>query len=66
MSHLAATPLGDTVRAEAILTAVDGRRLTFSVHAWDSQEKVGEGVHERVIVSRDRFIERVNAKRERA
>src|SRR5512144_1728900 len=36
IAHLAATPLGDAVRAEAVLTAIDGRRLTFSVQAWDS------------------------------
>ncbi|MGE5357527.1 MAG: thioesterase family protein, partial [Bacteroidales bacterium] len=56
---------GDAVRAEATLTAIDGRRLTFNVQAWDSSEKIGEGVHERVIVSRDRFVDRVNAKRDR-
>ncbi|MGE5359055.1 MAG: thioesterase family protein, partial [Bacteroidales bacterium] len=48
IAHLAATPLGDAVRAEATLTAIDGRRLTFNVQAWDSSEKIGEGVHERV------------------
>ena len=62
ITHLAATPVGDTVRAEAVLSSIDGRRLTFEVTAWDSTEKIGEGVHERVIVSRERFVERVNAK----
>ncbi len=64
VAHLAATPVGDAVRAEATLTAVEGRRLTFNVQAWDSSEKIGEGVHERVIVSRGRFLERVAAKRD--
>jgi predicted thioesterase len=63
IAHLAATPVGDAVRAEAALTAIDGRRLTFNVQAWDSSEKIGEGVHERVIVARDRFLQRVAAKR---
>lgn len=63
IAHLAATPLGDTVRAEAVLTAVEGRRLTFQVEAFDSSEKIGEGRHERVIVSRQRFLDRVAAKR---
>lgn len=62
VSHLAATPQGDIVRAEAVLTAVDSRRLTFSVIAYDSTEKIGEGVHERALVSRDRFLERIRAK----
>jgi predicted thioesterase len=59
VSHLAATPLGDEVRADATLTAVDGRRLTFEVVAHDSSQKIGEGRHERVIVSRDRFLARL-------
>ena len=60
--HLAATPLGDEVRAEARLVGVDGRRLSFTVTAWDSTEKIGEGRHERAIISRDRFLARVNQK----
>jgi predicted thioesterase len=35
---------------------VDGRKLTFSVVAFDSRQKVGEGRHERVLVARDRFM----------
>ena len=59
VSHLAATPLGDEVRAEATLTSVDGRRLTFEIVAHDSSQKIGEGRHERVIVSRERFVDRL-------
>jgi predicted thioesterase len=59
VSHLAATPIGDDVRAEATLTSVDGRRLTFDLVAYDSSQKIGEGRHERVIVSRDRFLARM-------
>ena len=63
VSHLAATPIGDSVRAEAVVVAVEGRRLVFDVTAWDSVEKIGEGRHERAIVSRDRFLARVEAKK---
>jgi len=63
IAHLAATPLGDRVRAEAVLTAVDGRRLTFDLSAYDSTEKIGEGRHERIIVARERFMDRVATKR---
>jgi predicted thioesterase len=66
ISHTAATPLGDRVRAEAVLTAVDGRRLTFDVSAFDSIEKIGEGRHERVILARERFLARVNGKAARS
>jgi len=63
IAHLAATPLGDRVRAEAVLTAIDGRHLEFDLTAHDSTEKIGEGRHARVVVSSDRFLARVNGKR---
>lgn len=63
IEHLAATPLGDEVRAEAVLTAVEGRTLTFSLAAFDSREPIGRGRHERVIVSRERFLDKVRAKK---
>ena len=61
--HLAATPLGMRVTARAELVAVEGRRLTFRVEAFDEVEKVGEGQHWRVIIELGRFRERVEAKR---
>ncbi len=61
--HLAATPVGGTVRAEARLVAVNGRDLTFEVSARDDREKIGEGTHHRAIVDEQRFLERVGRKR---
>ncbi len=61
--HLAATPVGMRVQAQAELIAVEGRRLTFRVEAFDEVEKIGEGVHRRVIIDVERFKERVEAKR---
>lgn len=60
--HLAATPLGMKVRATARLTEVQGRRLIFEVEAWDEKEKIGEGVHERAIVQREKFLNRTAQK----
>jgi len=60
--HLAATPLGLTVRARAELLEVDGRRLTFRVEASDEVEKVGEGIHQRVIIDLAKFKKRAEAK----
>jgi len=59
--HLAATPLGQKVRASAELTEVDGRRLVFHVEAYDEKQKIGEGQHERFIVHLERFLDRMNA-----
>ena len=56
VSHLAATPVGAEVSAEAELIAVEGRKLTFTVVAHDNRNKIGECQHHRLIVSRDRFL----------
>ncbi|MBV9579557.1 MAG: thioesterase family protein [Chloroflexi bacterium] len=61
--HLAASPLGAEVRARAEVTEVDGRRLVFRVAAYDAQEQIGEGVHERAIVDAARLQARADAKR---
>jgi fluoroacetyl-CoA thioesterase len=56
--HLKATPVGDTVTLTAEVTAVEGRRIDFSVKAEDSQGLVGEGAHERVLIDLERFLAR--------
>jgi fluoroacetyl-CoA thioesterase len=61
--HLAATPLGEHVRAHAELVEIDGRRLVFHVEAFDSHEKIGEGTHERMVVDPARLLARAQAKK---
>jgi fluoroacetyl-CoA thioesterase len=63
VSHLAATPTGMTVRVRATLTGIEGRKLTFAVEAFDPKEKVGEGIHIRYVVDRERFESRLAEKR---
>lgn len=63
VTHLAATPLGLEVRAEAELVAAEGRKLTFALTAQDGREPIGEGRHERMVVGRARFLARVETKR---
>ena len=65
IKHLSATPLGMKVRAYAILKRIDGNRLLFWVNAHDELEKVAEGEHERVLASKERFLQRVEKKRRR-
>jgi predicted thioesterase len=62
LQHLAATPVGLTVRAEAKLVQVEGRRLTFRVTAYDDVEQIGIGSHQRMLVDTDRFLARTRAK----
>lgn len=55
-SHVKASPVGATIRAEAELTEVDGRRLEFVVRAYDERGLIGEGRHTRFVVDRERFL----------
>lgn len=60
--HLAATPVGERVRAEAEVTRVEGRRIVFAVTARDETEEIGAGVHERMVIDLRRFAEHLAAK----
>ena len=62
ISHLAATPVGLEVYAEAEVTEVDGNTITFQVTAFDEAGKIGEGTHKRAIVTSQRFLDKVYAK----
>ena len=64
VSHLAATPVGMTVRCESELAEIDGRKLTFCVEVSDDRGKVGEGTHERFIVGNERFLKKAEARRD--
>jgi predicted thioesterase len=58
LDHLAPTAVGGTVRAEATLEAIEGRRLTFRVSVSDGHGLVAAGRITRVIVERARFLEK--------
>ena len=63
VTHDAATPIGMRVWAEAEVTAVEGRKLTFAVSAWDEAEKIGGGIHERFIIKPERFLVKAQSKK---
>lgn len=65
IEHLAATPAGHLVKAEAIVTKVDGRRIEFTVTARDEMEEIGKGTHERMVVDMARLDKRLDAKKPR-
>src|SRR5580704_3945939 len=62
VSHTAATPVGLRVTATAEVVHVEGRTIKFRVEAHDEVETIGGGTHERVVVSVERFDERVQRK----
>lgn len=63
VTHDAATPIGLKVWAEAELTAVEGKKLTFAVKAFDEAGPIGGGTHERFIITVDRFLAKAEAKK---
>ena len=62
IQHLSATPVGMDVRAEATVTAVEGRIITFEVEAFDEAGPIGKGTHKRALVSTQRFLDKAYAK----
>lgn len=59
IKHISATPVGLEVRAEAEVTAVEGKVITFQLHAYDEAGEIGKGTHKRVIVNSQKFLEKV-------
>jgi len=59
ITHLAATPLGMSITADATLIDIFQNRLTFQVNAFDEVEKVGEGTVERYIIDLDKFTKKM-------
>ncbi len=57
--HLSATPVGVKVEAQSELTEINGRKLVFKVTAYDEREMIGSGTHERYVVSRASFLEKL-------
>lgn len=65
ISHVSPTPVGMTVTAEATVTLVDGKRIEFSVRAEDEAGLIGEGTHERFVITDERFTARCYKKLEK-
>ena len=64
ITHDSATPVGMKVWAESEVTQVDGKRLVLKVAAFDERGPIGQGTHERFIITNDRFLAKAAQKRE--
>ena len=62
IEHISATPVGLEVRAEAEVTAVEGKVITFAVRAFDEVGEIGNGTHKRVIINSQKFLDKAYAK----
>ena len=56
VAHISATPMGMKVWAETEVTAVEGRKLTFAVKAFDEAGLIGEGTHQRFVIDGEKFL----------
>ena len=64
VAHTSATPIGMKVWADAVVTAVDGKKITFEVSAFDEAGEIGQGTHERFIITDRRFLDKAARKLE--
>ena len=62
VKHLSADPIGVEVRCESELVEVDGRKLAFEVKVFDRDGLVGEAYHERFVIEKTRFMDKVQKK----
>ena len=62
LKHISATPVGKTIRCESELVDVADRRLLFKIRAYDEAGMIGEGVHERFVINKERFLEKAQKK----
>ena len=62
VKHSSATPLGMEVHCESELLTIDGRRLVYSVKAFDKAGLIGEGMHERFLIKNESFLKKAEGK----
>lgn len=62
IEHVSATPVGALVTVESVVTAVDGRKVSFEVTASDNAGLIGKGTHERFIINAEKFMAKTNSK----
>ena len=58
-SHLKPSKIGNSISAIAELKAIDGRKLTFAISAYDGDTLIGEGEHIRFVVNREKFLSKL-------
>lgn len=62
ITHDAPSPLGAVVEACATLQEIDGRKLSFTVEAFEGSLCIGKGTHTRFIIQNDKFMQKLTAR----
>lgn len=63
ISHDAPSPIGATITATATVTAVEGRKISFTIEASDDIGIIGKGTHERFVINNEKFMTKVSARK---
>lgn len=64
IEHVASSPIGMKITCDSELVAIEGRKLVFSVEAYDAKGLIGKGMHERFIIESKKFQEKTDRKLE--
>jgi len=59
VAHIAASPLGANINAAAIITNIDGRKISFTVFACEGDKEIGSGTHDRFVIDAERFMSKL-------
>ena len=62
IEHVSATPLGGEIKVESVVTAVEGRKISFEVVASDNVGIIGKGTHDRFVINAEKFMVKTNSK----
>lgn len=62
IQHIAPSPEGATIKVKATVIGLDRKKVTFRAEVFDDMEKIGNGIHERVIVNREKFNQKAISK----
>ncbi len=62
IEHVSATPVGAMVKVESVVTAVEGRKISFEVTAFDNAGIIGKGTHDRFVINSEKFMLKTNSK----
>jgi fluoroacetyl-CoA thioesterase len=66
LTHTAATPEGMTITVKGKLEKMEGRKLTFSLEAYDDVDKISEATHDRFIINAEKFNAAIDSKKAKA
>ena len=59
VKHLNPAPINDKILVESRILRVEGRKIVFEVRAIWRDTVIGEGIHERYVVNKEKFLDKI-------